>query len=94
MGALIWLLTLVAYKLFPIPSWSLAAAGAVGLLSALVGLMIGGWRKTSVVETARWVDGKQHLQERLSTALEMSKGKTGGTEAWREIARKPMPPRI
>jgi len=36
-------------------------------------------------ETARWVDGKQHLQERLSTALEMAKGKGTGAEAWREL---------
>lgn len=84
-GALIWLLTLGAYKLLPIPIWTLAAAGVVGLLAALVGLIIGGWHKTSLGETARWVDGRQHLQERLSTALEMAKGKGAGTETWREL---------
>jgi hypothetical protein len=84
-GALIWLLTLGAYKLLPISAWTLAAAAVVGFLSALAGMMIGGWRRTSLTETARWVDGRQHLQERLSTALEMAKGKAGGTEAWREL---------
>ncbi len=84
-GAVIWLLTLGAYKLFPIPIWTLAAAALVGLLAALVGLVIGGWRGNSLAETARWVDGRQHLQERLSTALEMAKGKAGGGEAWREL---------
>ncbi len=82
-GAVIWLLTLAAYKLLPMPLWTLTAAAIVGLLSALVGLLIGGWRKTSLSETARWVDGRQHLQERLSTALELSK--TSGTETWREL---------
>src|SRR6185312_9223774 len=46
---------------------------------------IGGWRTNSVSETARWVDGKQHLQERLSTALELAKGQNVGTETWREL---------
>jgi hypothetical protein len=35
-------------------------------------LFIGGWRKTPLREAARWVDGSQHLKERLSTALEIS----------------------
>src|SRR5581483_8837852 len=84
-GALIWLLTLGAYKLLPVPSWVLIGAGAAGLAAALVGMIIGGWRKISLTDTARWVDGRQHLQERLSTALEMAKGKNGGSEAWREL---------
>src|SRR5579872_1767016 len=82
-GALIWLATLAVYKLLPIPAWSLATAGLVGMVAMLVGLIIGGWRKTTLDETARWVDGKQHLQERLSTALEMAKGP--GAETWREL---------
>ena len=82
-GAVIWLVTLVAYKLLPIPLWTLTAAAIVGLVSALVGVLIGGWRKTTLSETARWVDGRKHLQERLSTALELSKA--SGTETWREL---------
>jgi len=82
-GAVIWLLALATYKLLPIPFWTLGAAAGVGLLSALVGLIIGGWRRISVQETARWVDGRQHLQERLSTALEISQGTT--SETWREL---------
>ncbi len=84
-GALIWLVALCVYKLLPVPAWTLAAAGAVGLLSAAIGLAVGGWRASSISETARWVDGRQRLQERLSTALEMAKGKGAGAETWREL---------
>src|SRR5207237_769956 len=41
------------------------------------------WKKSSLLETARWVDGKQHLQERLSTALEFSDSSTVG--AWKAL---------
>src|SRR5882724_6824547 len=82
-GAVIWLLTLATYKLLPIPLWTLTAAAGVGLLAAIVGFIIGGWHKISVQETARWVDGRQHLQERLSTALEVSHG--ASSETWREL---------
>ncbi|MDB6065692.1 MAG: hypothetical protein JWR26_1900 [Pedosphaera sp.] len=82
-GAVLWLLTLAAYKLFPIPLMALGVAAVVGLAAALIGMLVGGWHRTSLNETARWVDGRQHLQERLSTALEMSKGP--GSETWREL---------
>jgi hypothetical protein len=82
-GAVIWFVTLAVYKVAPIPFWTLSAAAVVGILSAVAGFIMGGWRKTSIADTARWVDGKQHLQERLSTALEMSKGP--GQETWREL---------
>ena len=82
-GALIWLVALAVYKLAPIPFWSLSAAAGAGLMAAVAGAVVGGWRKNTVAETARWVDGRQHLQERLSTALELSK--TSGSETWREL---------
>src|SRR5579872_7204068 len=70
-GALIWLLAVGAYKLFPIPPWLLPTAAVAGVLAVLAGVLICAWRKTSLAQTARWVDGKQHLEERLSTALEL-----------------------
>ncbi len=82
-GALIWLLTLAIYKLAPIPVWSLAAAAIAAAAAIVAGFVVGGWRKNTISETARWVDGRQHLQERLSTALELSKGP--GSETWREL---------
>ncbi len=82
-GACIWLVALAVYKLAPIPAWVLSAAVGVGVGAILAGAIIGAWRKTSLSETARWVDGKQHLQERLSTALELSK--SASSESWREL---------
>jgi hypothetical protein len=82
-GALIWLVTLAIYKLAPIPFWTLGAAAVAAVLAAVTGMIIGGWHRNTITETARWVDGRQHLQERLSTALELSKGP--GPETWREL---------
>lgn len=83
-GALIAFTTLAVYKLAPIPFWTLYAAAGAGFAAALIGFIVGGWRKATKSEMARWVDGKQHLQERLSTALELAKG-PGAPEAWREL---------
>ena len=82
-GALIWLVALAVYKLAPVPYWILPAAAFAGIVAVLVGIVVGGWRKNTVADTARWVDGRQHLQERLSTALELSKNP--GSETWREL---------
>jgi len=82
-GALIWFLTLAVYKLTPVPVWSLAIAAIAGLMAAVAGVIVGGWRRNSVQETARWVDGRRHLQERLSSALELNENH--GPETWREL---------
>src|SRR5213594_630622 len=71
-GGIVVLLALSAYKLFPIPYWSVTAAGITGGLCLLAGFIIGGRHKTSLDDTARCVDDRQHLQERLSTALEVA----------------------
>ena len=67
-GGLVLLLTLAAYKLFPIPKASLVTAGIAGGACLLAGFILAGWRKTSLSATARCVDDRQHLQERLGTA--------------------------
>src|ERR1041384_5078540 len=73
----------ITFKVLPFSTsvvwWSLLAA----LGCALVGFLIGGWRKPGLAETARWVDVKQHLKERMSTALEFSGDDHSGT--WREL---------
>src|SRR5258708_30853022 len=71
LGAMLSLLLVGAYHLWPLPPWTAQAAAFVPLPFMLVGLIVGGWRKPSVREVARWVDGRQHLQERLSKALEV-----------------------
>ncbi|HZV34518.1 MAG TPA: hypothetical protein VFB72_08055 [Verrucomicrobiae bacterium] len=83
-GASLWLVTLAVYKLAPIPLEVLYGVAAAGIFAALMGLVIGAWRRTSMDETARWVDVKSDLKERLSTALELSKG-AKAEESWREL---------
>lgn len=83
-GASIWLAAMVIYKVAPIPDQVLYGAAAAGIFAALLGFVIGGWRRTSVDQMARWVDVKQDLKERLSTALELSKG-AKAEESWREL---------
>ena len=82
-GAVLALLLIGAWHLLPLPLWTLTIAAVAPFLCALGGLLIGGWRKPVLNEVARWVDGRQHLQERLSTALEVSSGQDAGS--WREL---------
>jgi hypothetical protein len=82
-GAIIVFLTVAAYKLLPLPVWSIRAALVAGGASAIIGLIVGAWHRDSLNQIARWVDGRQHLQERLSTALELAK--SPGPESWREL---------
>jgi hypothetical protein len=86
-GALIgaaWLLMAVLiYKLAPVPVTVLWGAAVAAGVCALVGLVIGGWRKPTQQETARWIDDRKKLKERLSTALEMS-GIAGAAE-WKNL---------
>ena len=77
-ASIIWLIALIVYKVAPVPFSSLAICGGVGLACVLAGAIIGGWRKPSASETARWVDVKQNLKERLSTALEVSQSPANG----------------
>ena len=71
-GAGVYLVALVVYKLAPIPESVLGWAGLVGVLSIPVGFLAGWMRRVTEAETARWLDQKQNLKERLSTALEVS----------------------
>ena len=72
MGSCLWLTSLVVFKVFPIP-FQIVIASAVGAGAFVVLGFIYGWlRPMSLAETARWLDEKQNLKERLSTALEIS----------------------
>ena len=82
-GAALYLAALAAFKLLPIPAWVPTAGLAAGAAAALLGFILGGWRRTSLAETARWVDVKQSLKERLSTALEVAA--RGEASEWREL---------
>ncbi len=82
-GAGWFLITLAAYKVFPVPPWTIPVAGAVAGLLALGGFIWGAWRKMSLLETARWVDDRKSFKERLSTALEMSGSRA--PEDWKQL---------
>ncbi len=82
-GGVVWLLVFAVFKLFPIPWWWLPAGGAAGGALVLAGVLAGCWRKAPLLETARWIDSRQRLQERLSTALEVSR--TPMAAEWKEL---------
>ncbi len=74
--AALWLAALGAWKTLPLPLWALAAAGAAGAAAPLAGALVGLLRKVSLAETARWIDARHRLKERLSTALEIGPADT------------------
>src|SRR6185503_13945949 len=82
-GAFIWLVVYGLYKVYPLPKVALISAAAVGGACVLSGLLFGLCRSFSLIDAARWVDNRQRLQERLSTALELSRN--GGSEEWKEL---------
>jgi hypothetical protein len=85
-GGAALLLAIAAYKVFPIPYTVIPIAGMAAGVCALLGFVIGGWNKHSLLQTARWVDDRQQLKE-LSTALELS-GKSSGKPApedWKHL---------
>ncbi len=82
-GALLFLVALAVYKLAPVSSNIVRVTGLAAILCPLIGFIIGFWRKPSLAETARWVDVKQNLRERMSTALEVAETQPPGT--WRDL---------
>jgi hypothetical protein len=82
-GAALLFLTLAVYKLAPIPLQVLGGIGAAALLAAAAGFIAGWSRKVTLLETARWVDGKKRFQERLSTALEIAESPTD--DHWKRL---------
>jgi len=72
-GAVAWLIFLAIYKLAPIPEEWVVYSWIAIPAAALIGFIWGYSRPITVSETARWVDSKVRLQERLSTALEVAR---------------------
>lgn len=71
-GGLVLLAALALFKVLPVPVWVVSVAAGVAGTWILVAAVLGGWRRRSRLETARWVDDQRALKERLSTALEMT----------------------
>ena len=86
-GGAALLLAIAAYKVFPVSSTVIPIAGIVAGVCAVLGFVIGGWSKHSLLQTARWVDDRQQLKERLSTALELSANSSGkpAPEDWKHL---------
>jgi len=82
-GAILSLLLAGAHHLWALPLWTRLAVGLLPLPCMAAGLILGGWRKPDLNQVARWVDHRQHLKERLSTALEVAAGPDAG--AWRDL---------
>jgi hypothetical protein len=82
-GTVLSLLLIGAFRVLPLPLWTQVVAAMIPIPCALVGLVLGGWHRIPLPQVARWVDGREHLQERLSTALEVAAEQGGGT--WGEL---------
>jgi predicted translin family RNA/ssDNA-binding protein len=82
-GACLWLVSVIVYKLAPIPLASVFWTGAVAAACPVLGFLLGGWRSDTLETTARWVDLQAGLKERLSTAVELSKSEHAGP--WRDL---------
>jgi len=77
-GVSVWLLALAAYKVLPVPARVLTTGALVALAAVVLGSGFGGWRHDRLLNTARWLDQRQQLQERLSTALELGSSDQAG----------------
>ncbi len=82
-GSGIWLVGLGLFKVVPLPFAALGGVAAAALGAAGLGFILGWRRRPSLLETARWLDDRRKLQERLSTALEVSHGSEGGS--WKAL---------
>ena len=82
-GTAFWLFVLALYKLLPLPEQTMTVAAVVSAALLPIGFLIGFWRRPSLAETARWVDDRQHFQERISTALEVVTASVA--ENWRHL---------
>src|SRR5262245_61192932 len=82
-GGIIVLLAIAPYKLLPVPPVVILAALSVGGPTVLAATIWGALREMSLLETARWVDERKALKERLSTALEMADARA--PEDWKRL---------
>ena len=76
------------WKLASLPPSSVRWLWAAAALAPAAGAVIYGWRKSSRLVTARWLDEKHGLQQRLATALDLSEraaSRGSGTGAWQPL---------
>ena len=83
-GVCLWLVALVVFKVVPISHSALLWAGFAGLALPVGGLIYGLAKRFAVGDTARWLDLKTGLKERLGTAVELADGKAARTD-WSDL---------
>ena len=79
----IWLVVYGVYKIFPINPVVLPVAAYVAGAIVLLFMTWPALRRLTLVETARWLDQKRGLKERVSTAWELDR--SGGDDAWKQL---------
>jgi hypothetical protein len=87
-GSCVYLVALALWKLLPVPHEVVLVGAVIAVVMLPVGFFIGFWKQTSPEEAARWLDIKQGLQERLSTALEVGSRPASAKPAhaaWQEL---------
>jgi hypothetical protein len=82
-GALLWLAALVIYKIVPVPYSLLVVAASLAGFFMAAGFIRGWMLKQTLQQTARCLDQRQNLQERISTALEVAS--SGPDAGWRAL---------
>ena len=82
-GAATWFALLALYKLAPIPDEWIVYSWLILPAAALIGFIWGWSRPVTLADTARWVDGRRNLKERVSTALEVARNEKSGD--WKNL---------
>ena len=77
-GALLWLTTLIVFKLFPVPFEVLAWSGVAWATITIIGPARSLFKPVDLGETAQWVDDQCKLKERFTAALEFQERETWG----------------
>ncbi len=87
-GAAVYTVALAVWKVLPVPYAVVSWAGVLGLLCLPAGFLLGFRKPMSTEQAARWLDQKQGLKERLSTALELGRpgaGAVRGDPSWQHL---------
>jgi len=85
LGSSAWLLGLAAYKLFPIPDAFPVWAWLAAPIAAVIGAIVGGWKSVTLATAARVIESRQTLDQRLSTALEISNSGAATESPWTRL---------
>lgn len=84
-GSGCWLLLLGAYKLLPLPEALAAPAWLAPLLGAFIGFVAGAWRPVTFPAAARLIEARHRLDQRLSTAIELSSTPATADTPWTRL---------